>query len=250
MSIEPGIKVGTVAFVTGASSGIGRAIATALVREGCRVVLAGRNQEALWSLASSLGEEAHPLVLDVTIGLSVDKIPDCLPEKFRDIGILVNSAGHDVGGRTRFEQGPVDDWTNVIETNVNGLIRVTRAVAPGMVARGAGDIVNIGSISALRIVPDMAAYSASKAAVHAFSDVLRADFADTPIRVTEILPGLTRTEIVLKRVRDDKTRAEEYFKSFKMALEPEDVAAAVLFALRQPAHAMIAQLVILPTNRY
>jgi NADP-dependent 3-hydroxy acid dehydrogenase YdfG len=95
LSIEPRIKVGTVAFVTGASSGIGRAIATALVREGCRVVLAGRNQEALWSLASSLGEEAHPLVLDVTIGLSVDKIPDCLPEKFRDIGILVNSAGHD-----------------------------------------------------------------------------------------------------------------------------------------------------------
>src|SRR5260221_13744998 len=89
LSIEPRIKVGTVAFVTGASSGIGRAIATALVREGCRIVLAGRNQEALRSLASILGEEANPLVLDVTIGLSVDKIPDCLPEKFRDIGILV-----------------------------------------------------------------------------------------------------------------------------------------------------------------
>jgi 3-hydroxy acid dehydrogenase/malonic semialdehyde reductase len=250
LSTEPRIKVGTVAFVTGASSGIGRAIAVALVREGCRVVLAGRNQEALWSFASSLGEEAHPLVLDVTIGSSVDKIPNCLPEKFRDIGILINNAGHDVGGRTRFDQGPVDDWTNVIETNVSGLIRITRAVAPGMVTRGTGDIVNIGSISALRIVPDMAAYSASKAAVHAFSDVLRADFAETAIRVTEILPGLTRTEIVLKRVRGDKARAEEYYKSFKMALEPEDVAAAVLFALRQPAHVMIAQLIILPTNRY
>ena len=119
-----------------------------------------------------------------------------------------------------------------------------------MIARGRGDVINVGSVNALRVIPDMAAYSASKAAVHAFSDGLRADLANTPIRVIEILPGLTRTDIVVRRFRGDRARAEAYYESFGMALQPDDIAAGVLFAINQPPQVTIAQLVIMPSNRY
>jgi 3-hydroxy acid dehydrogenase/malonic semialdehyde reductase len=239
-----------IALVTGASSGIGRAIATALLGDGCRVILAGRNEAALREVAANSAARTHVLPLDVTDHAAVDAFVDRLPRAFRAIDLLVNNAGHDIGGRTRFDQGPADDWTNVIETNVSGLIRVTRAIVPGMIARGRGDIINIGSVSALRIVPDMAAYSASKAAVHAFSDGLRGDLAETPIRVIEILPGLTRTGIVERRFRGDQARAEAYYASFGMALQAEDIAAGVLFAANQAPHVTVAQLVIMPSNRF
>jgi NADP-dependent 3-hydroxy acid dehydrogenase YdfG len=186
----------------------------------------------------------------VTDRAAVDALPDRLPPAFAVIDLVINNAGHDVGGRTRFDQGPADDWTGVIDANVSGLIRVTRALLPGMIARGRGDIVNVGSVSAVRVVPEMAAYSASKAAVHAFSDGLRADLADTPIRVIEVMPGLTRTNIVERRFRGDHARAKAYYASFGVALDAEDVAASVLFAARQPPHVTIAQILVLPSNRY
>ena len=240
-----------IALVTGASSGIGRAVAKALLNDGCRVILAGRKESALREVAAtSHAENAHVLPLDVTDFSAVDTFLDSLPVAFREIDLLVNNAGHDVGGQTRFDQGSADDWTNVIETNVSGLIRVTRAVLPGMIARGRGDVVNIGSVNSLRVRPNMAAYSASKAAVHGFSDGLRADLADTPIRVIEILPGLTRTDIVLRRFRGDRERAEAYYESFGMAVQPEDIAAGVIYAIHQPPHVTVAEIAIMPTNRY
>jgi NADP-dependent 3-hydroxy acid dehydrogenase YdfG len=239
-----------IALVTGASSGIGRAIAKALLDDGCRVILAGRNQAALREAAASHTANAHVLALDVTDFPAVDAFVDHLPAGFREIDVLVNNAGHDVGGRTRFDQGSVDDWISVIETNVSGLIRVTRAVVPGMIARGRGDIVNIGSVNALRVIPTMAAYGASKAAVHAFSDGLRADLAETPIRVIEVLPGLTRSDIVVRRFRGDRARAQAYYDSFGMALEADDIAAGVLYAIDQPPRVTVAQLTILPSNRF
>jgi NADP-dependent 3-hydroxy acid dehydrogenase YdfG len=130
------------------------------------------------------------------------------------------------------------------------MMRVTRAVLPEMMERNSGDIVNMSSISALRLVPDTAAYTASKAGVRAFTDALRADLAETPIRVTEILPGLTRTDIVRRRHRGDKALEKAYFDQARMALDPEDVARSVLFALEQPAHMQVAQLFILPLNRW
>jgi 3-hydroxy acid dehydrogenase / malonic semialdehyde reductase len=238
------------ALVTGASSGIGRAVALALLRDGWQVVLGGRDEAALDEVAGSAVERALSFPFDVTDAAAVGRLVDRLPAKFAALDLLVNNAGHDIGGRTRFDQGPVDDWLSVIETNVAGLIRVTRAVVPGMIARGHGDIVNIGSVSALRIVPDMAAYSASKAAVHAFSDGLRADLAEAPIRVIEVMPGLTRTAIVERRFRGDRARAEAYFARFGAALEPEDIAASVLFAVRQPPHVTVAQLLVIPSSRY
>ena len=238
------------ALVTGASSGIGRAIASALLDQNWHVVLAGRNVAALEEVAARAPKRALPFPFDVTDAGTVDTLVDRIPQAFAALDLLVNNAGHDIGGRTRFDRGPAEDWVGVIEANVAGLIRVTRAVVPGMIARGRGDIVNIGSVSALRIVPDMAAYSASKAAVHAFSDGLRADLAETPIRVIEIMPGLTRTAIVERRFRGDRARAEAYFASFGSTLQPEDVASSVLFAVQQPQHVTIAQVLVIPSNRY
>jgi len=238
------------ALITGAASGIGRAIAKQLSEAGRRVVLADLDLAGVTELAQSLGERAMALQLDVTDRARVDDLLNLIPPAFQPIDILVNNAGHDIGGRVRFDLGAADDWSSIIDTNLNGLMRVTRAVLPEMVRRNSGDIVNISSISAIRMVPDMAAYTASKAGVRAFTDILRADLAETAIRVTEILPGLTKTNIILKRHRGDKLLEQEYFERFKIALDPEDIARSVLFALDQPEHVQIAQLYILPVNRW
>lgn len=238
------------ALVTGAASGIGRAIATQLAANGWRVVLADVDQSGITELARELGEMATAIHLDITDRARVDRLLDLIPAEFRPIHTLINNAGHDIGGRTRFDKGLADDWSSIIDTNLNGMMRVTRSILPAMVQDNTGDIVNMSSISAIRLVPDMAAYTASKAGVRAFTDSLRADLADTPIRVTEILPGLTRTNIILKRHRGDKKLEQEYFERFKIALDPEDVARCVLFALTQPPHVQIAQMFVLPVNRW
>ncbi len=238
------------ALVTGAASGIGKAIASALLERGVRVTFADIDGEATRELAGALGPRALPLELDVTNYPAVDRLLDEIPADFRPIDILINNAGHDVGGRTHFARGPADDWTNILDVNLTGMIRVTRAVVPGMIERNSGDIVNMSSISALRLVPEMVAYTTSKAGVRAFSDGLRADLADTAIRVTEVLPGLTRTNIILKRHRGDRSLEQAYFDQARIALEPEDIARSVLFALEQPAHMQIAQIFILPVNRW
>ena len=238
------------ALITGAASGIGRAIASELAAEGWRVILGDLDGDSVAEFARELGPAATALQLDVTDRAQVDSLPDLVPAAFRPIDVLINNAGHDIGGRTRFDQGLADDWSSIIDTNLNGLMRVTRAIVPEMVRRNIGDIVNVSSISAIRQVPDMAAYTASKAGVRAFSDILRADLAETGIRVTEILPGLTRTNIILKRHRGDKELEREYFDRFKIALDPADIARTALFALNQPPHVQIAQLFILPVNRW
>lgn len=238
------------AFVTGAAGGMGQAICRALVASGRQVVAADRDAAKLAGFVQELGSSAHPLVLDITDAAAVDACLAQLPDAFRTIDILVNNAGHDIGGRKRFDLGAADDWSAIIETNLIGLMRVTRVILPGMVARERGDIVNMGSISALRYVPDMAPYSASKAGVHMLSDILRGELAKTPVRVTEIMPGLTRTGIISARYRGDEDETRRYFDEFGMALEPEDVARCILFALDQPPHVQLAQLVVLPVNRW
>ena len=238
------------ALVTGAAGGMGRAIARALIAEGHKVVLADRDAKSLKAFAKELGANAFPLVLDITDGAAVAKLLDAVPAAFRPIDILVNNAGHDIGGRKRFDLGSADDWAAIVETNLIGLMRVTRAVLPDMVARDTGDIVNMSSINALRIVPDMAPYSASKAGVHMLTETIRGELAETGIRVTEINPGLTRTGIILTRYRGDRAQEKAYFDQFKMAMDPEDIARSIMFALNQPRHVQMAQMVILPVNRY
>jgi 3-hydroxy acid dehydrogenase/malonic semialdehyde reductase len=238
------------ALITGAAGGMGTAIAKALIAEGRQVVLADRDAKGLSALAAKLGSKAFALTLDITDGPGVSRLLDAIPAGFRPIDVLVNNAGHDVGGRKRFDVGSADDWAAIIETNLIGLMRVTRAVLPDMVQRNTGDIVNMSSINALRIVPDMAPYSASKAGVHMLTETIRGELAETGIRVTEINPGLTRTNIILTRYRGDRAQEKAYFDQFKMAMDPEDIARSIVVALNQPRHLQMAQMVILPVNRY
>jgi 3-hydroxy acid dehydrogenase/malonic semialdehyde reductase len=226
--------------LTGAAGGMGRAITKALLESGRRVVLVDRDAKALEELASTAGNAVFPIQLDISNGQAVDRLPDAIPAQFKPVDVLINNAGHDIGGRTRFDAGSADDWSNIIQTNLIGLMRVTRAILPDMVRRNAGHVVNISSI----------AYSTSKAGVHMFTETLRGELAETAIRVTELQPGLTRTNIILTRYRGDRQKEKDYFDQFRMALEPADIARSIVFALDQPAHVQIAEMMILPVNRY
>jgi 3-hydroxy acid dehydrogenase/malonic semialdehyde reductase len=238
------------ALITGAAGGMGRAITRALIESGRRVVVVDRDANSLQSFAAEMGDRAFAVQLDITDARNVDRLPDLIPDAFRPIDILVNNAGHDIGGRTRFDIGSPDDWSDIIATNLIGLMRVTRAIVPDMVQRNAGHIVNISSINAVRIVPDMAAYSASKAGVHMFTETLRGELAETAIRITEMQPGLARTNIIVTRYRGDRQKEKDYFDQFKIALDPADIARSIIFALDQPPHVQIAEMMILPVNRY
>ncbi len=229
------------AVVTGAAGGMGRAITEALLESGRRVVLVDRDPESLRQFAAKMGDSTFPIQLDITDAKSVDRLPDLIPNAFKPVDILINNAGHDIGGRTRFDVGPADDWSGIIQTNLIGLMRVTRSILPDMVRRNSGHIVNISSINAVRIVPDMAAYSTSKAGVHMFTETLRGELAETAIRVTEMQPGLTRTGIILTRYRGDRKKEKDYFEQFKLALDPADIARSILFALDQPLHVSLRQ---------
>ena len=243
---EAELPAGRTALVTGASSGIGESIATTLVGSGYRVICAGRSGDKLAALSASLGSVAQPLELDVSDASSVGSLLTRLPEDWRGIDILVNSAGHDEGGRRRFDEGSAAQWSSIIETNVTGLIRTTHAVIPGMIARDYGHIVNIGSIAGISPYATGSIYSASKHAVHGFSESLRLDFAATGIRVTEILPGMVRTNFALNRW-GDAARADGFYDDFGVCLTPQDIARTVEFALEQPRHVVIAQLVVVPS---
>ena len=242
------LRAGAVALVTGAGSGIGAAVAEQLVAREARVICAGRRLERLAPLVERLGRNACALQLDVTDPGSTASLLERLPAELRRIDILVNNAGHDVGGRKRFDLGEVEAWADIIETNVTGMIRVSHAVARGMVARGRGHIVNLGSTAGLRVYRSGSIYNASKFAVRAFTEGLRMDYADTDLRITEILPGLTRTGFAAARLHGDRQRGEDYYARFPGIIAAADVARAVIFALDQPAGVTVAQLVIVPTR--
>ncbi len=239
---------GSVALVTGASSGIGAATARRLAGLDCRVVCAARRVDRLAEIAGELGEQAKPLELDVTDPSSVQRLGERLPEGWRDISILVNNAGHDVGGRRAFHEGTSEEWASIIETNVIGLVRVTRELIGGMRERDHGHIVNIGSIAGFQPYATGTMYSSSKHAVHGFSESLRLDYVSSGIRVTEIMPGMVRTGFAQARW-GDRERAERFYDDFGTCLSPDDVARAVAFALQQPPHVVISQLVVVPNSQ-
>lgn len=236
-----------VALVSGASGGIGESICRHLIDNGYRVAATARNQQRLQALAQTLGDRLYPLLLDVTDAAAIRSINSVLPAEFSSPAVLINNAGHDVGGRRLFDQGSADQWCDIIETNVQGMIRLTHALIDGMLARGHGHIVNMGSIAGLKPYASGTAYVSSKYAVHGFSETLRLDYAGRGIRVTEIMPGLVRSGFAEQRLGDAR-QAQEFYDSFEQCLDPEDVARTVLFALQQPAHVEIAQLVVLPVS--
>ncbi|MDX1528418.1 MAG: SDR family oxidoreductase [Gammaproteobacteria bacterium] len=248
MDAETRPSTGAVALVTGAGSGIGARLAARIAEIGCKVICAGRRLKRVEAVAEALDGRGLALALDVTDTESVASLLSRLPAEWRQVEILVNNAGHDVGGRRPFHQGSVEQWAEIIETNVTGLVRVTRALIDGMRERNRGHIVNIGSIAGTRPYANGTLYSASKHAVHGFSESLRLDYVDTGIRVTEIMPGMVKTEFALNR-SGDAAQAEKFYRDFGTTLDPDDIARSVVFALTQPAHVVISELTVVPISQ-
>ncbi|MGA3082558.1 MAG: SDR family NAD(P)-dependent oxidoreductase, partial [Terracidiphilus sp.] len=216
---------GKIVFVTGASSGIGAATALAFAAEGARLLLAARRADKLAEVASAAlqrgAEAVHSITLDVRDRKAVERAIGALPAEWAAIDVLVNNAGLS-RGLDKLYQGSVEDWEEMIDTNVKGLLYVSRAVVPGMVERGRGHVVNLGSTAGEMTYPGGAVYCASKAAERAINDGLREDLLGTPIRVTTVDPGMVETDFSLVRFHGDAERAAKVYKGVK-PLTPEDV---------------------------
>jgi len=240
---------GRIVFITGASSGIGAACARAFGRAGARLLLAARRRERLAAVAAEIGGGApgrvHALELDVRNQPSVARALASLPAEWAEIDLLINNAGLS-RGLAKLHQGELADWEEMIDTNVKGLLYVTRAVLPGMVARGRGHVINLGSIAGHESYPGGNVYCASKAAVQALTSGLRMDLVDTPIRVSTIDPGLVETEFSLVRFHGDAPRAAQVYRGLE-PLTAEDVAEVVLFCATRPPHVNLAEVLLLPT---
>jgi 3-hydroxy acid dehydrogenase / malonic semialdehyde reductase len=246
MTDKPILAEGAVALVTGASAGIGRAVAVALSARGVRVICAARRLDRLETLIGELLHPALALELDIADGEAVDGLLSRLPEDWRRIDILINNAGHDLGGRQPYHQREADDVAAVIQTNVTGMMRTTLAILPQMRERGRGHIVTIGSVNGVEWVANHSVYVASKFAVHGFTNSLRLELRGTGVRLTEVMPGLVRSEFAAARWGGDEERAEKFYDRFDAALSPEDVADAVLYTLDTPQHVNICDLVLRP----
>jgi NADP-dependent 3-hydroxy acid dehydrogenase YdfG len=234
---------GKIVFITGASAGIGAATALAFAAEGARLLLAARRSAKLAEVAAQAFDRGaaaiHTFELDVRNSRAVQEAIDALPQEWAEIDILVNNAGLS-RGLDKLYAGKVEDWDEMIDTNVKGLLYVSRAVVPGMVARGRGHIVSLGSTAGEISYPNGAVYCGSKAAERAISDGLREDLLGTPVRVTSIDPGMVETDFSLVRFRGDEKRAANVYKGL-IPLTPADVADAIVWAVGRPAHVNIAR---------
>ncbi|MDW8053583.1 MAG: SDR family oxidoreductase [Anaerolineae bacterium] len=238
---------GRIVFITGTSSGIGRACARAFAAEGAHLVLAARRVERLHQLASELNVPTHVIQLDVRDRGAVQRAVENLPEAFRAVDILVNNAGLS-RGLERLYEGDPEDWDEMIDTNVKGLLYVTRAILPGMVARQRGHIVNIGSVAGHYAYQNGAVYCATKAAVKSLTESLKQDLLGTPVRVTSVDPGLVETEFSIVRFHGDVERARKVYEGVK-PMTPEDVAEAVIFCVTRPSHVNINFLMMMAVGQ-
>ena len=239
-----------IVFITGATSGIGEGCARKFAAMGSDLILNGRNTEKLESLKQELsaqGVDVLTLPFDVRDRNAMRKAIESLSGKWKNIGVLINNAGLVIGLDKEFE-GNLDEWDVVIDTNIKGLLAMTRMIVPGMVERKCGHIINIGSIAGEAAYPGGSVYCATKAAVKALSDGLRIDLVDTPLRVTNIKPGMVETNFTEVRYRGDKKRADEFYKGIHV-LNGDDVAEVVYFAASAPAHVQIAEVLVMPTNQ-
>lgn len=238
-----------IVFVTGATSGFGAAIARRFAAEGHRIIAAGRRQERLSALAAEFAAgRVHAVTLDVRHRGQVDATVAALPSDLKAIDLLVNNAGLALGLEPAHRVDP-DDWEQMVDTNVKGLMYVTRAVLPGMVERRRGHIVNLGSIAGTYPYPGGNVYGASKAFVRQFSLGLRADLLGTPIRVTSVEPGLVGgTEFSNVRFGGDDTKAAKIYSGAN-ALTPEDVAETVHWVASLPARVNINAIELMPVTQ-
>ncbi|MBA3895384.1 MAG: SDR family NAD(P)-dependent oxidoreductase, partial [Gemmatimonadales bacterium] len=236
---------GTV-LITGASAGIGAACARAFAAAGARLILAARRTERLEAIAEELqrahGTETHQLALDVRELGVVTQLLAQLPPEWEAIDVLVNNAG--LGrGLDPLQEGDPTEWDEMIDTNVKGLLYVTRAVLPGMIERGRGHVINLGSVAGHEVYPGGNVYAATKHAVDAITRGLRMDLLGTPVRVSTVDPGLVETEFSTVRFRGDEERAKRVYHGYQ-PLTPADVADAVLYCATRPPHVNIDQIIL------
>jgi NADP-dependent 3-hydroxy acid dehydrogenase YdfG len=240
-----------IVFITGASAGIGAATALVFAAQGARLLLAARRPAKLAEVASAAQERGAPAVhsigLDVRDHRAVQNAIDTLPEEWAKIDILVNNAGLS-RGLDKLYMGRIEDWDEMIDTNVKGLLYVTRAVVPGMVVRGRGHVINLGSTAGELSYPNGAVYCGTKAAERAINDGLRQDVLGTPVRVTSVDPGMVETDFSLVRFHGDAERAAKVYKGVK-PLTPDDVADVILWAASRPAHVNIARVLMTPVQQ-
>ena len=236
-------------LITGASSGIGAGCARKFASQGDRLILNARSTEKLVYLAQELKEkfntECFVLPFDVCDRKTASLAISTLPVEWKSIDILINNAGLAIGVDKEHE-GNIDEWDIMIDTNIKALLSMTRLVVPGMIERGCGHIINIGSIAGDAAYPGGSVYCATKAAVKALSDGLRIDLVDTPLRVTNIKPGMVETNFSVVRFRGDKERADNVYKGIK-PLTCDDIAEVAYFAASAPEHMQVAEILVMPT---
>ena len=242
---------GKIVFITGASAGIGAATALAFAAEGARLLLAARRPGRLAEVASRALQQGAPSVhsidLDVRDHRAVQNAIDGLPPEWSEIDILVNNAGLS-RGLDKLYLGKIEDWEEMIDTNVKGLLYVTRSVVPGMVVRGRGHVISLGSTAGELSYPNGAVYCGTKAAERAINDGLRQDVLGTPIRVTSVDPGMVETDFSLVRFHGDTERAAKVYKGVQ-PLTAEDIADVIVWAASRPAHVNIARVLLTPVQQ-
>lgn len=237
-------------LITGATSGIGAGCARRFAKEGWRVIITGRNKERLNALTAELkanGTPVLPLLFDVRDRKAATEAVKGLPQEWKVIDVLVNNAGLALGLEPEYEGNP-DDWETMIDTNIKGMLTMTRLIVPDMVKRNSGHVINIGSVAGEAAYAGGNVYCATKAAVKALSDGLRIDVAHTAVRVTDVKPGLVETHFSNTRFHGDDARADKVYEGIE-PLNGDDIADVVFYAANAPKHVQIAEVLVLATHQ-
>jgi serine 3-dehydrogenase len=240
-----------IVLITGASSGIGEACARVFAQAGAKLILAARRQERLEQLASKLSKEyaceLHLMSLDVCDRSAVQSALDNLPASWSAVDILINNAGLS-RGLDKLHEASIEDWEEMIDTNIKGLLYMTRSLVPGMVSRGKGHVINIGSIAGYQTYPGGSVYCATKAAVKSISEGLKQDLLGTPVRVTSVDPGMVETEFSDVRFHGDTERAKKVYQGLT-PLTPDDISDVVFFCATRSPHVNINQVILMPVDQ-
>lgn len=236
-----------IVLVTGATSGIGCACAETFLSAGYRVIVTGRRLSRLHDIFDKYGKQCHILAFDVQDRKAAEEAVASLPAEWKNVDVLINNAGLALGLEPEYE-GDYDDWDTMIDTNIKGLLTMTRIIVPTMVTRNRGHVINIGSVAGDAAYANGNVYCATKAAVKSITDGLRIDVAPTEIRVTLLKPGLVETNFSNIRFHGDDERAENVYKGIT-PLTGKDIADAALYAVQSPKHVQIAEMLILATHQ-